>query len=263
PDDTWDGDARRTLAARVWLFRPNGSACARSGRRIVRPQLVQLVSLASHRQVLPLSWHASGYGGPGGRVQLRQQSGTDPRGTRSRLRLRRDLQSPRSAYPCARVCLGPAGRLSQAIAGCFSWAGRVDRGGAFVDRNWLPCCAGPFADFGVDRGDGCGTGRILLDRDNPMTTVLAEQLAAYAGVPVIVLGAAGFIGRWVSRLLSQSGARLHLVVRHPGAARRTLARCGVQGEVIELDLQKPNRLAILLADIRPAILFNLAGYGVD
>ncbi len=96
-----------------------------------------------------------------------------------------------------------------------------------------------------------------------MTTVLAEQLAAYAGVPVVVLGAAGFIGRWVSRLLSRVGARIYLVVRHPRTARLTFSRYGVRGEVIELDLQKPDRLASLLAEIQPAILFNLAGYGVD
>jgi nucleoside-diphosphate-sugar epimerase len=96
-----------------------------------------------------------------------------------------------------------------------------------------------------------------------MTRPPASPFAAYAGAPVVVLGASGFIGRWVARLLSRAGARAHFLVRDAGAARQTLSRFDARGEVIQIDLQEPGRLAGLLAEVRPAVTFNLAGYGVD
>ncbi len=60
----------------------------------------------------------------------------------------------------------------------------------------------------------------------------------YEGVPVAVLGASGFIGRWVVRKLGEEGAQVHAIGR-------------------ESDLQSAIRR------VHPSITFNLAGYGVD
>jgi UDP-glucose 4-epimerase len=76
----------------------------------------------------------------------------------------------------------------------------------------------------------------------------------YRGVRAVVLGASGFIGRWVARKLSDAGAQPVLVVRN---------RAGIQGEVIEADLLDTAALVELYRRIRPSITFNLAGYGVD
>ena len=87
--------------------------------------------------------------------------------------------------------------------------------------------------------------------------------ARYAGVPVLVLGGSGFIGRWVARLLSANGARVICAVRDPARARAVFAGYGVTGEVAEVDLADPRAVARLFAAARPSVTFNLAGYGVD
>src|SRR5689334_8202489 len=76
----------------------------------------------------------------------------------------------------------------------------------------------------------------------------------YRGIRVAVLGASGFIGRWVVRKLSEAGAETYLVVRN-GA--------GIPGNVIETDLLDSAALPVLFRRLRPSITFNLAGYGVD
>jgi len=76
----------------------------------------------------------------------------------------------------------------------------------------------------------------------------------YRGVRVVVLGASGFIGRWVAHKLSDAGAQIWQVVRN---------RSGIRGEVIEADLLDTAALVDLYRRIRPSITFNLAGYGVD
>jgi UDP-glucose 4-epimerase len=70
----------------------------------------------------------------------------------------------------------------------------------------------------------------------------------------IILGASGFIGRWVARAVPES-ANTFLVMR---AFSKFL-----KGTVVELDLLDSSELHKLFKDIRPSIVFNLAGYGVD
>ena len=89
---------------------------------------------------------------------------------------------------------------------------------------------------------------------------LGEQ---YRNVPVLVLGAGGFIGLWVARALSSMGADLCLAVRDATRAEGIFSRYGVRGKVIGGDLTSPESVRSLLLDARPAVLFNLAGYGVD
>lgn len=87
--------------------------------------------------------------------------------------------------------------------------------------------------------------------------------AAYAGVRVAVLGASGFIGRWVARALSDRGARLALIVRDRGAGQRVADAYGIRGHIHTVDLTDSAAVAAALARVRPSIVFNLAGYGVD
>jgi UDP-glucose 4-epimerase len=87
--------------------------------------------------------------------------------------------------------------------------------------------------------------------------------AAYRSAPVVVIGASGFIGRWVSRALSQCGAALTLIVRNHDAAQQVFADYGVAGSIIEADVTASGVVSDALQRIRPAVVFNLAGYGVD
>jgi UDP-glucose 4-epimerase len=89
------------------------------------------------------------------------------------------------------------------------------------------------------------------------------NLRVYAGVRVVVLGASGFIGRWVSRSLSEAGADLHAVVRDRAEAGRGFATYGVSADLHETDLIDLEGSRALLKRLAPAIVFNLSGYGVD
>jgi nucleoside-diphosphate-sugar epimerase len=82
-------------------------------------------------------------------------------------------------------------------------------------------------------------------------------IADYAGVRVAVLGASGFIGRWVARKLAEAGAETALVVRD----RTTVS--DLRGKIFEVDLARNNGVEPVFEAFRPAIIFNLAGYGVD
>lgn len=84
----------------------------------------------------------------------------------------------------------------------------------------------------------------------------------YDGVRVFVLGASGFIGRWVARALCAQGAEVCLSVRDKGPAEAVFRRYGVQGEIIEADLADAKVVKELFQKIKPTITFNLTGYGV-
>ena len=62
----------------------------------------------------------------------------------------------------------------------------------------------------------------------------------YAGVRAAVLGATGFIGRWVAQRLSEQGA-----------------------EVCAIGRAEAEDLSAVYRRLRPSLTFNLAGYGVD
>ncbi len=86
----------------------------------------------------------------------------------------------------------------------------------------------------------------------------------YKDSTVIVLGSTGFIGRWVARTLYQSGANLYLPVRNKASAKQVFNRFDIDGNIIEINLDKTEKFFLkLYRDIKPAITFNLAGYGVD
>ena len=85
----------------------------------------------------------------------------------------------------------------------------------------------------------------------------------YRDRQVMVLGASGFVGRWVARALTDAGARLTLVVRTLESSRRLFDSMGIQGDIRQVDLHDGGAIQALFHDIRPSVTFNLAGYGVD
>lgn len=92
---------------------------------------------------------------------------------------------------------------------------------------------------------------------------MAEKRPGYGGTRVLVLGATGFLGRWVGRALSEADAELTLAVRSLELGRRRLKEFGVAGEVVLADFDAPDTVEQLVARAQPQITFNLAGYGVD
>ncbi len=85
----------------------------------------------------------------------------------------------------------------------------------------------------------------------------------YRGVPALVLGGAGFIGAWTVRALLAQGAAVAVTARNEGRAMSVLGAMGRKVRVIITDLGRPGAASRLIDVNRPAIVFNLAGYGVD
>lgn len=86
---------------------------------------------------------------------------------------------------------------------------------------------------------------------------------ALAGRRVAVLGATGFVGRWVAREASRAGADVWLVARDELAAAAVAARYDIRGSVVRLDVLHADDLARFYRDVRPELTCNLIGYGVD
>ncbi len=77
----------------------------------------------------------------------------------------------------------------------------------------------------------------------------------------LVLGASGFIGRWVVRRLLADGARVFAVVRESPDLRSQAQ--GERVETVTADLAISGVARSLVDGLRPTHVFNLAGYGVD
>jgi UDP-glucose 4-epimerase len=90
-----------------------------------------------------------------------------------------------------------------------------------------------------------------------------EAAQDYRDRRVVVLGASGFVGRWVARALTDVGARLTLVVRRLESSQRLFDGMGIQGDIRQVDLHDGEAIQALFQDVRPSVTFNLAGYGVD
>lgn len=86
---------------------------------------------------------------------------------------------------------------------------------------------------------------------------------AYAGARVLVTGAAGFIGRWTVRELVRHGAQVFPVVRNRHHARSIFEAYDIHTPPIEADLSEVKEIRQLLTTLKPQMIFNLAGYGVD
>ncbi len=78
----------------------------------------------------------------------------------------------------------------------------------------------------------------------------------------LVLGASGFIGYWVARALRAQGAQVICAVRSVEGAER-LARESLGTVIVRRDLGALDELAEWIPAVRPTMVFNLAGHGVD
>ncbi len=85
----------------------------------------------------------------------------------------------------------------------------------------------------------------------------------YRGTQVAVLGASGFIGRWVARKLCIQGANTCLIVRDRAAVKKILSKYSVDGDIFEVDVRNSDLLFEVFQQIKPSITFNLVSYGVD
>ena len=91
---------------------------------------------------------------------------------------------------------------------------------------------------------------------------MSDWSRAYAGRRAVVLGASGFIGRWVARALADRGAQVIAVGRARARVENALRQAGAAGDVVPRDLAR-SALRTWLARLKPDVVFNLAGYGVD
>jgi UDP-glucose 4-epimerase len=92
---------------------------------------------------------------------------------------------------------------------------------------------------------------------------LAPILDSYQGVQVLVLGATGFIGRWVTRYLCLSKAVVFAVVKDEAKASQVFRRYGINARTVKADLSNLDTVLDILERCHPEIVFNLAGYGVN
>lgn len=91
---------------------------------------------------------------------------------------------------------------------------------------------------------------------------MSDWTRAYAGRRAVVLGASGFIGRWVARALADRGAQVVAVGRARAGMESALRQAGAAGDMVARDLTRSG-LRTWLARLKPDVVFNLAGYGVD
>mgnify|MGYP002784254989 CR=1 FL=1 len=91
----------------------------------------------------------------------------------------------------------------------------------------------------------------------------SQTASSLSSAQIVVLGAAGFIGRWVSRRLCFHGAKPVLVVRDVQTAKEVFADYEINGEIIQADFQRLDSVTELIGGFKPDVVFNLAGYGVD
>jgi UDP-glucose 4-epimerase len=99
-----------------------------------------------------------------------------------------------------------------------------------------------------------------VDSSQPTTPSEADT---YRGVPALVLGGSGFIGAWTARALAGRGAAVTVAARDPARAAAVLGAACRDVAVVPADLTHPESIDALIDAARPAIVFNLAGYGVD
>lgn len=91
---------------------------------------------------------------------------------------------------------------------------------------------------------------------------MAGSLASYDGARIAVLGATGFIGRWIARTAATLGARVVLLARDVHGAE-SLARSLPRATAAMIDAGDEHALHDVLDATRPAVVFNAIGYGVD
>ncbi|MDX1393717.1 MAG: NAD(P)-dependent oxidoreductase [Gemmatimonadota bacterium] len=94
-------------------------------------------------------------------------------------------------------------------------------------------------------------------------TAGARALDAYRDRSVLVTGATGFVGRAVARRLAGVAGRLTLATRVPVDPEEIVGQGSGRTRVVTWDATDPRSIDGLVAASAPAIVFNLAGYGVS
>ena len=92
-----------------------------------------------------------------------------------------------------------------------------------------------------------------------MNSDATDLLSGYRGIRVLVPGASGFIGRRVVQAFVKAGAVVYAVVR----SRTAVVPNEPSVTKLCCDLRDEAGLRRIFADVRPSVIFNLAGYGVD
>jgi dTDP-6-deoxy-L-talose 4-dehydrogenase (NAD+) len=92
----------------------------------------------------------------------------------------------------------------------------------------------------------------------------AGALDAYRGARALVLGGTGFIGAWIVRALQRCEAIVTVTARDDDAAAAAPGGATPSAiTIVRADFADQDAIARVLARVRPQIVFNLAGYGVD
>lgn len=94
-------------------------------------------------------------------------------------------------------------------------------------------------------------------------TQAPHRESSYREVRAVVTGATGFIGRWTARRLAEAGAHVFAFCRSAERAAETLPGFVKSARVREIDLTDADAVKTAIREIRPHVVFNLAGYGVD
>src|SRR5688572_10241126 len=89
------------------------------------------------------------------------------------------------------------------------------------------------------------------------------ELSDYEGVRTLVLGASGFIGRWVARRLTEARARVTVAVRRPEEFNAIARPWSIAADAIEFDALADDSVSRTISIAAPDIVFNLVGYGID
>lgn len=96
-----------------------------------------------------------------------------------------------------------------------------------------------------------------------MTHYPADLSAAYRDARVLLLGASGFLGRWVARRLTEAQATLRVAVRDPGSFAPIAARWQIRADASSFDAMDTTSVERIVSQAHPDFVFNLVGYGVD
>jgi len=93
-------------------------------------------------------------------------------------------------------------------------------------------------------------------------TDTAQPGMELSGKRVLLVGGAGFIGRWVARRLNATGCELWLAGRSRETMLSVARDYGIRCQVLVADFSVAGSFATSYWQVQPALTFNFAGYGI-